>query len=89
MPQVYFNLAQDDLAVVDYLAERRGTSRSEVLCELVQEALSDRRPLRETPGVDRPPPLLGADLPPAALWPGDLGEQDRIDVQRNREEDEQ
>ncbi len=42
MPQVYFNLPADDLKVIDYLAERQGVSRSEVLREAVTAYLHDR-----------------------------------------------
>ena len=42
MPQVYFSLPADDLEIVDYLAEREGVSRSEVLRDAVGEYLHGR-----------------------------------------------
>jgi metal-responsive CopG/Arc/MetJ family transcriptional regulator len=48
MPQVYFNLPGDDLEAVDYLAEREGVSRSEVLREAVAEYLHGRADMERT-----------------------------------------
>ena len=55
MPQVYFNLPAEDLAVVDQLATAHDVARAEVLRELVHVAL-EARSTSEIVGLRLPEP---------------------------------